>query len=129
MCMQDLAISARITWRPVPNLRDAGVASWTVIPTNPLRVAITVCDTGGSPRSLSFTPANAGPFLGVTRDLTTGGNFATGTVTVLEYPGVFNIDLFVNLPLAGIRVWEGIMDSDLSKSVQAENVIISSNGG
>ena len=129
MCMQDLAISARITWRPITVSRQLP-NSYFVIDPNPLRVALIIGRNGGSgPQTLYMLPSNTSAEVNTTLNTSLSHRYVKSSVTVFEYPGIFNVELFCTTSPLGGSTWEAVMDSDLSKAVQAENVLISSKGG
>lgn len=129
MCMQDLAISARVTWRTVSNAYAHTVGTFTVIPPNPLRLMLTCGDSGGDPRAFLLTPSAAGPAIGVIFNTGTGIREIMDSISIFDYPGIFNTELYLPFGLGQLSIWEAVMDSDLSKAVQASNVLISSKGG
>lgn len=119
MCMQDLAISSRVTWRRVANL-DTSVVGTVVVPPNPLRVSLAVRDTAtpGVP-AVHLGPAVASPAVNVVYDTVAASDLCSGVISSLDIPGVFGVPLYIFVPAANIDVYESVMDSTLSAQVQA----------
>lgn len=121
MCMQDLAISSRVTWRKMatPETRPDG---YMVIPQSPLRVALSIfspATSGGAP--IRLAPSATSPIINQMVIFGIGQSYIQSTVNVHDYPGLFNGDLFLQDAPGDGGMWEAVMDSDLSKSVQRAN--------
>lgn len=129
MCMQDLAISARVQWRTV-QLKESGYAGWLVLPASPMRVSFAGWNSSNDTHVvLRLSPSGLSPIVNAQYDNIGGTAIVYCMFGVFDQPGVFSTDLFVEASLLDIETWESVMDSDLSKAVQGINLSISTNGG
>lgn len=129
MCMQDLAISQRVTWRPI-NLADAPGTGSAVLPPSPLRVAVAGRLAGSSQCVVWRLAAGPdAPQLNAEYDASTSVVIVLPVLTTSDIPGCFNGPLYADQSSAVIQVWEAVIDSDLSMAVQALNREISQRGG
>lgn len=124
MCMQDLAIQQRVTWRPLPNLESLGNNLYAV-PPNPNRVALYGGKADGSgPQPVYLTPDSFTQLSEVTATTATGGVFWETVLTMARYPGIFNGPLYLSDTDGTPIVYEAIVDTALSGAIQRANAEI-----
>lgn len=124
MCMQDLAIDARITWRRVENLAEDSNGN-AVIPPNPNRVALGVSGSNNyNPQVIRIDTAGGSPGINTTYDQDNGFMFVKSVVTLADFPGLSGATLYTDSAPANLRVWEAVVDTALSTAVQRLNADI-----
>lgn len=129
MCMQDLAISARIQWRPCQSVTQT-VGGRSKIAASPLRVGLMVYSNGGNAdQPIRAFAESTGPIVNLTYGTNGGFPYYHGTIMDADVPGIFNSDLYSDVAPASMQCYEAVMDSDLSKAVQTVNQTISQRGG
>lgn len=129
MCMQDIAISQRVTWRRAAQLPVISMGGVTVRPLaiSPLRVA------AFAGRTYPNTPADIVVNIDGVGTVALPLKNPTGTnlqyLDIGDYPGIFNSVVYA-ADVADDTVWyEAVIDADLSMAVQDLNKSISQKGG
>ena len=127
MCMQDLAISNRVTWRVyVPTVTLAG--QWAQIGISPFRFALIVFDnSNGVVPQVRMPPGVGGAIINrhaagayTTPAVATIDTGLDGLISIRDYPGIFGVELTVISDPLFLKIWEAVYDTDLDKAVQHE---------